>query len=118
MIEVELPDGSVAEFPEGTSNDVIKSALAKRFPAKTPPAKAGESPLNPYLRSLSAEATETGLPIQRPLALHYEGDHATWGIHDEYLYGRESELVEEEVMYRMFRENNGKDGTFPYNSPI
>lgn len=45
--------------------------------------------LNPYLRSLSAEATETGLPIQRPLALHYEADRATWGIHDEYLYGRD-----------------------------
>ncbi len=34
MIEIELPDGSVAEFPDGTSNDVIKGALAKKFPAK------------------------------------------------------------------------------------
>lgn len=31
MIEVELPDGSVAEFPDGTSKDVIKGALQKRF---------------------------------------------------------------------------------------
>jgi len=31
MIEVELPDGTVAEFPDGTSNDVIQSALQKRF---------------------------------------------------------------------------------------
>lgn len=31
MIEVELPDGSIAEFPDGTSNDVIKSALQRRF---------------------------------------------------------------------------------------
>lgn len=31
MIEIELPDGTIAEFPEGTSNDAIKSALAKRF---------------------------------------------------------------------------------------
>lgn len=54
MIEVELPDGSVAEFPEGTSNDVIKRALAKRFPTKTTPAKAEESPLNPFLRSIDA----------------------------------------------------------------
>ena len=45
--------------------------------------------LNPYLRSLSAEAAATGLPIQRPLAMHYEADRATWGIHDEYLYGRD-----------------------------
>lgn len=30
-IEVDLPDGSVAEFPDGTPNDVIKGALQKRF---------------------------------------------------------------------------------------
>jgi hypothetical protein len=30
-IEVELPDGSIAEFPDGTSPEVMKSALAKRF---------------------------------------------------------------------------------------
>jgi len=33
MIEVELPDGSIAEFPDGTSNDAIKGALQKRFAA-------------------------------------------------------------------------------------
>jgi len=33
MIEVELPDGSVAEFPDGTDQTTIKSALQKRFPA-------------------------------------------------------------------------------------
>lgn len=31
MIEVELPDGSIAEFPEGTDRGVIQSALQKRF---------------------------------------------------------------------------------------
>lgn len=30
-IEVELPDGSIAEFPDGTSHDVMKSAISKRF---------------------------------------------------------------------------------------
>lgn len=34
MIEVELPDGSIAEFPQGTDQETIKSALQKRFPAK------------------------------------------------------------------------------------
>ena len=33
MIEVETPDGGVAEFPDGTSTDVIKNALRKKFPA-------------------------------------------------------------------------------------
>ncbi|MBK7590923.1 MAG: alpha-glucosidase [Betaproteobacteria bacterium] len=45
--------------------------------------------LVPYLKTLSAEAVATGLPTQRPLALHYEADRATWAIHDQYLYGRE-----------------------------
>ena len=45
--------------------------------------------LVPYLKTLSGEAVATGLPIQRPLALHYEADRATWAIHDQYLYGRE-----------------------------
>jgi hypothetical protein len=38
--------------------------------------------LVPYLKTLSAEAVATGLPTQRPLALHYEADRATWAIHD------------------------------------
>ena len=29
MIEVELPDGRILEFPEGTSQDVMKSAIQK-----------------------------------------------------------------------------------------
>lgn len=37
-IEVDLPDGSVAEFPDGTSPDVIKGALRRRF--NMPPAAA------------------------------------------------------------------------------
>ncbi|MDQ7262708.1 hypothetical protein NM680_12990 [Paracoccus sp. PS-1] len=31
MIEVELPDGTIAEFPDGTSRDVMKAALQRRF---------------------------------------------------------------------------------------
>lgn len=36
MIEVELPDGSIAEFPDGTPNDVMKAAIQKRFPVEAP----------------------------------------------------------------------------------
>lgn len=32
MIEIELPDGSIGEFPDGTPDDVISSALRKTFP--------------------------------------------------------------------------------------
>lgn len=31
MIEVELPDGTVAEFPEGTSRDLISESIKRRF---------------------------------------------------------------------------------------
>lgn len=43
--------------------------------------------LAPYLRSLSAEAASTGLPVQRPLFLHHQDDRATYAIQDQYLYG-------------------------------
>lgn len=33
MIEVELPDGSIAEFPEGTPPETIQQALKDKFPA-------------------------------------------------------------------------------------
>lgn len=31
MIEVELPDGTIAEFPDGTTQDAIKSAISRRY---------------------------------------------------------------------------------------
>lgn len=33
MIEIELPDGTIAEFPDGTPQATIKAALRRRFPA-------------------------------------------------------------------------------------
>jgi hypothetical protein len=48
MIEVEGPDGSVVEFPDGTPNDVIEGAMAQRFggPSSKPqPTNTDTSPL-------------------------------------------------------------------------
>jgi alpha-glucosidase len=45
--------------------------------------------LAPYLKALSKEAFETGLPVQRPLFLHHESDQETYGLQDCYLYGRD-----------------------------
>jgi hypothetical protein len=43
MIEVELPDGSIAEFPDGTSREVMTAAIQKRFaPPKMDAAGFGE----------------------------------------------------------------------------
>jgi uncharacterized protein YbjT (DUF2867 family) len=36
-IQIGAPDGSIVEFPGGTSDDVIKSAMAKAYP---PPPQA------------------------------------------------------------------------------
>jgi sulfoquinovosidase len=43
--------------------------------------------LVPYLKSLVAEASTHGLPVQRPLFLHFEDDARAYAIQDAYLYG-------------------------------
>jgi alpha-glucosidase len=43
--------------------------------------------LGPYLRGLSDEATRTGLPLQRPLFLHFEDDRRTYDEQTAYLLG-------------------------------
>ncbi|WP_279483377.1 alpha-glucosidase [Aureimonas sp. SK2] len=43
--------------------------------------------LAPYLRALSDEAASRGLPVQRPLFLHFPDDRRTFPIQDSYLYG-------------------------------
>jgi alpha-glucosidase len=45
--------------------------------------------LAPYVRRLSDEASQRGLPLQRPMFLHFEDDRATYAIHDQYLYGED-----------------------------
>lgn len=43
--------------------------------------------LAPYVRTLVDDAVARGLPLQRPMFLHFEDDRATYDIHDQYLYG-------------------------------
>ncbi len=43
--------------------------------------------LVPYVRQLAKQAAESGLPLQRPLFLHFENDRQTYAIQDQYLYG-------------------------------
>ncbi|WP_120717373.1 alpha-glucosidase [Tsuneonella amylolytica] len=43
--------------------------------------------LAPYVRALSDDAAESGLPLQRPLFLEYPGDPALFAVQDQYLYG-------------------------------
>lgn len=41
----------------------------------------------PYLYDLCYEESRTGLPILRPLVMHYQEDKNTWECNDEYLVG-------------------------------
>lgn len=43
--------------------------------------------LVPYLKFLVEEASTRGLPVQRPLFLHFEDDARTYTVQEAYLYG-------------------------------
>ncbi len=45
--------------------------------------------LKPYLTQLVEENAARGLPVQRPLFVHYPEDRAAYQIQTEYLFGRE-----------------------------
>jgi hypothetical protein len=77
MIEVELPDGTIAEFPDGTAPDVMKQALQKRFGA---PQQAAQQPVQP----------------QQAPALSYQGGTfraATEGSHAGLMGGFDDEIT-------------------------
>ena len=63
MIEVELPDGTIAEFPDGTSQAVITSALRKRFaPTKnTNPGVSPDAPPGMFLNPQTGQYTSREL---------------------------------------------------------
>ena len=45
--------------------------------------------LKPYLKSLVAENAERGMPVQRPLFVHYPEDEEAYNLQTEYLFGRD-----------------------------
>ncbi len=45
--------------------------------------------LAPYLKQLMAEAAKTGLPLMRPLFLHYPADPITFGLRHQFMLGRD-----------------------------
>lgn len=60
MIEVELPDGTIVEFPEGTSPDVIKGVLSKRFGSAKPQSE-GMAKLSDMSRNPTVQPRERGV---------------------------------------------------------
>lgn len=45
--------------------------------------------LAPYTKDLVKENSESGIPVQRPLFIHYEDDKKSYDIQYEYLFGRD-----------------------------
>jgi alpha-D-xyloside xylohydrolase len=45
--------------------------------------------LRPYVQELMAQAKQTGMPIMRPLFLHFPSEDQAWLVKDQYLYGEE-----------------------------
>jgi hypothetical protein len=88
-IEVELPDGSVAEFPDGTSNDVIKGALQKRFAPKVDP-NTGQPPGVPEYVPPGVEGYD---PKTGNVAQYSKGRSAAMGAADATTLGFGDELA-------------------------
>jgi sulfoquinovosidase len=45
--------------------------------------------LKPYIKDAVAQNAKTGLPVMRPLFLHYEEDERTYDLKYQYLFGRD-----------------------------
>ncbi|HJO93541.1 MAG TPA: alpha-glucosidase [Victivallales bacterium] len=45
--------------------------------------------LKPYIKYCVKQASEKGLPVQRPLFMHYENDAETYDIKYQYMFGRD-----------------------------
>lgn len=45
--------------------------------------------LKPYIKTAVAENAQVGLPVQRPLFMHYEDDAEAYDIKFQYLFGRD-----------------------------
>lgn len=63
MIEVEAPDGTVVEFPEGTTPDVMRSAMQKRWGAPQPAAQPAPQGLQPSIINDIAEGAYSAIPF-------------------------------------------------------
>lgn len=79
MIEVELPDGTIIEFPDGTSPDVMKSALSK---LKAPEAKRGPDGMTTAERIARAKAGTLAVSPQSERATQAANAKAMTAMND------------------------------------
>jgi len=91
MIEIDLPDGSVAEFPDGTPPEVMKGALQKRFAAKVNPQtnQPGDVPafVPPGVEGYDPQTGEVRKNSMAGSAASGAADMTTFGFGDEAAAG-------------------------------
>ena len=104
MIEVEAPDGSIVEFPEGTSREVMAAAMAKRFGA---PASKGVEPSAPA--AAAAPAVDGRKAFESELKEYYAGLKGApldpgrlTQLGEKYLGGAPSNILEIEEFYKKY----------------
>ncbi len=88
--------------------------------------------LKPYVKAIAKEASQKGLPMQRPIFMHYEKDQPSYDLQDTFLYGsdilvapvlkegedtRQVHLPEDDWVHLWTKERfNG--GTYTVEAPI
>lgn len=76
MIEVEAPDGTIVEFPDGTSRETMTTAMAKAFPPQKGPPSTTEDVLRTIPAGLArGVAGLVGLPGS---AMEWVGEGVNW----------------------------------------
>lgn len=65
-IQIKAPDGSIAQFPDGTSDATITAVMAKSYGGPKPQAKTARTPLQ-YASGVAANIN-AGLPLAREFA--------------------------------------------------
>lgn len=76
-ISVQGPDGAVNQFPDGTADNVIESAMRQQYAVAAPTSEQSTAKVNSdYLDTLRSRAKETGSPADMQAAMTAEDQAA------------------------------------------
>ncbi len=77
-----IPAGDPRNIPASELNNPAIEPVARRYAEL-------RYQLMPYTYTLARDARDTGLPLMRPLWLHYPADERARGLGSQYLWGRD-----------------------------
>lgn len=89
MIEIELPDGTIAEFPEGTTTEQIQAALAQAFPKPEGRNDGWSGPTDAEIATRNA-SVDQGIKNAATSGAPYS---AALGLADGFSFGSADELA-------------------------